>query len=152
MINFIFLYFFTYILALCGYLLGNATKEEHKEIKPIIFRFSESFLIIFYLFSLKFLYGHNILLVILAILLLFFIIAKNALKLEDLKEFYYILILAISLIAYYKYNIENIHYVLLIIISMILDKSMKKFIFRKELYSIIMYGLVYFFYFLITMI
>lgn len=152
MINFILFYFFTYILTLCGFLLGNSTKEEHKEIKTRVLFFSILLLIVFYILFIKTFWGKWLLISTISLIMILFMIAKYILKSEDMKEFYYIALLASSLIAFWNYFELEIYYVLLIVVSMMFDKSMKKFILRKEVYSFIIFGLIYFFYFLITKI
>lgn len=152
MINFLFIFFFSFIFTLFGYLLGNATKEEHKEIKPKVLLLAEILLIIYYLIIVNIFSKNIIVILILGVLFILHLIGKYILKSEDLKEFYYLLMLAISLIAFYKYNFSNIYYTLLLIIVMMLENSMKIFILRKEVYSLIIYSFVYLCYSIITII
>jgi len=49
MINFIYVFFLSYLFTLFGFLLGNSTKEEHKEIKSKVLLFAEELFIFYYL-------------------------------------------------------------------------------------------------------
>ena len=151
MINFIYLFFASYILTLSGYLLGKSTLEEHKEIKNKVLFSSEILLVVFTtIFAYLFFKTHLVLTGLIIFFTIQFIITKKILKNEDLVEFNFIIILAISLIGFFKYNIEKIYIILIIIISMILDKSLKEFNLKKEIYIIIIYAIIYFIYFLIS--
>ncbi len=150
MINFIYVFFLSYLFTLFGFLLGNATKEEHKEIKTKVLLFSEILFIFYYLIIVNLFSGNTILILILGVLFILHLIAKYILKSTDLQEFYYLLILAISLIGFYKYSISNIYYILILIIVILLENSMKTFVLRKEIYSLITYAIVYFIYSILT--
>ena len=150
MINFIYVFFLSYLFTLFGFLLGNSTKEEHKEIKSKVLLFAEVLFIFYYLIIVNIFSENTILILILGVLFILHLIAKYMLKMPDLQEFYYLLILAISLIGFYKYSSLNMYYILILIVVIMLENSMKTFILRKEIYSLITYAIVYFIYSILT--
>ncbi|MCA9495353.1 MAG: hypothetical protein KC589_00275 [Nanoarchaeota archaeon] len=136
----LYLYFLTYLLTLSGFLLGKATKEEHDEIKITvqsisILLISSFYLILFYLF-----YNTKIFF----ILLLFLIIFLLSFKIKLFFPFHNILILALSFILLNSYyGGDYLAFILIMIFTMILFNSFKNFKFKEEIYSIILFGIIY---------
>lgn len=140
--NFIITYFLAYILSLLGYFLGNATDEEHKEIKKFVNIFKDLLVIVTYLL-LFYVFNSSVFLFILA--------ANLILKLLSFKfhnyyltQIHNIIFLGLSILILNKFHNEYLFLAILPILILFFDKSFDKFNLKLELYQMTFYLLLYF--------
>jgi hypothetical protein len=130
-------YFVTYFLSYLGYLLGNATVEEHKEIKKYIKYIVDILLIISYAMLLYTFKTSNILLLFLISLLLLIKIISHFHK-KYFLDIHNVGLFSISLIFYHKnLYINEIYFTLFPLMILIFDNSMHKFNMNIEIIKFI---------------
>jgi len=135
--NFFFIYFFTYILTLSGFLLGKSTTDEHKEIKKYILKYYTKIIIsLFYMISIGLFYEQTLITILISILFIFHI---SFWKKKDILHFMNIISLGILLPIYYYLKLEYVYIVLILICVIIAINSFKKFNRKEIAYEIIFY-------------
>lgn len=145
MVNLFISYFISYILTLSGYLLGKSTTEEHKEIKKFILIARDSLILIFYILLLL-IFHDSLWSIYFIILFIFFFVGKN--YKDEIKEFHEIISFS-SFILLENIKSEYSYIIIILIWALILEKSLEKFVLKKEIYSLVVLAIVYFIFSLI---
>ena len=142
--NIIIIYFTSYLLTLCGYLLGRATKEEHKEIKKNV-NYATNMIIIVTYISLFYVFRDNLLYILIlcafAILKLILVSYKkhlNNIHNINLNDIHNVGLFAITLtFCYKKFYFDEIYLALLPMLVLILKNSFHEFKIKKEIHKVI---------------
>lgn len=137
----IFLFLFSYVLSLSGFLLGKSTFEEHKEIKKYVLGFSE-FLKISFFFVLLYFFGNSKVLIF-VILLICFYIGVRFVDTWHFKKFFGIIFLASSYLLFEMFFSDYLWLVLILIFVLVFENSFEKFDFKIEFLSFSVYFGVY---------
>jgi len=140
----IILYFFSYAFTLLGFLLGKSTLEEHAEIKKYVMYIIETLKVLF-LFVVFYISKTNTSLLIVLCLFCFYIGVKYFDD-TDFNNFFNILFLGVSFILISINSIKEIYLILILIFAIFLEKSFAKFNYKEEIYSFVIYGLIYIIY------
>lgn len=136
-----FLYFFSYILTLSGFLLGKSTKEEHKEIKKYILNYyTKIILSIFYIISIGLFYNQ---IMISFLIGLIFILHISFWTKKNLLALFNIISLSILFLIYYYLKIDYLSLILILIGVILIINSFKKFKLKEILYEISIYIILY---------
>ena len=134
--NFIIIYFTSYILTLCGYLLGRATKEEHKEIKKYVNYAIDIIIVVTYI-SLFYVFRDNLLYIFILCILAILKMVSAFYK-KYLNNIHNIGLFAVTLILCYKNSyFDEIYLALLPMLVLIFENSFHKFKIEEEIYKII---------------
>lgn len=145
MVNLLISFFLSYILTLSGYLLGKSTKEEHSEIKSKILFFRDVLVYVFYL-SMFYVFRDSVWIFFIIILLFLFLLGRYVRK--EIKEFHDIAVFS-ALILLFNLEFEHLYLFILIVWTLILEKSLENFIIKKEIYSLVALAIIYFIFSLI---
>jgi hypothetical protein len=134
-------YLVFYLLTLTGYLLGNATKEEHKELKKFITYFVDVLLVITYL-GLFYFFKSSLLLFLLAGNLILKMLSYKY-PTHHLKELHNIILLSVSSIVIITLYSEYFFLMIIPILIMFFEKSFEKFEYKTLFLEIIVYCILF---------
>lgn len=129
----ILIFFLSFFMSYFGFLLKKSTSEEFKELKEIVPKLNEIFLLIIYGLFLSFFNSpYNILFLFIC----FLIFAIGKVYLKDLIEFHNILFFSVTFIL--AINSEQfLYFAVLPIIYLLIDNSFKDFKLKEKVYEII---------------
>jgi hypothetical protein len=138
----IFLYLFSYVLSLTGYLLGKAAHEELRELKTPV-KYIINILIVIFYGVLTYLIGLDYYLIFFVVLFFIFLFS---LKIKIFVEFHDLLLFAITFILMFTLFPKLVYLSLIPVIILFYRKSFEKFDIKKELYSFFIVILIYIFF------
>lgn len=131
-------YFLSYFLLYFGFLLGKSTQEEHNEIKRYVLVVSNFLKFIFYGVLFYFSIGFNILYLFLLLFVLY--VLSLAVKNDDAMKFHDIFLFGISFL-FLEGNV--LFFLIFLIAALVFENSFRKFEIKEEIYSIVLYLIIY---------
>lgn len=143
------LYISSFFLTYVGFLLGSSTNEEHNEIKKTTLKINSIIKIIYFVLASIVFYTNIIVEIVMLIVFILFLINTYKVKNLELKKWLDIFILGISMLVFIEYAIEYIGIVLILIFTMIVEKSFEKFHLKESIYSVVIYLVFYISYFIV---
>lgn len=135
------LYFFSFVLTYMGFLLGNSTKEEHKEIKRYVLVLIDILKIVFFIIMFVLFFRHTIILVVLLVLFAGYI-GFNFMKKKDLIRLNDILIFSFSFI-FLSIHERGVYLIVILMMALIFENSFRKFKLKEEIYVVVLYMIIF---------
>jgi hypothetical protein len=124
-----------------GFLLGNSTKEEHKEIKKYALVLIDVLKLSFFVVMFVLFFGYLFVLGVVFVLFIVYVVF-NLMKKNDLMRFWDIMVFSLCFILLSVFE-KGVFFIVVFLMALVLENSFRKFKVKEEVYVLVLYVLIY---------